>query len=136
MIVMLSLNETAEMVDQHPMAVRSMVAAGTFPKFLKVPGRRQRVHFAYDEVMEWIGSRKVQVTIDKAKGTKRRGRPLKVKTTKRAKRRTPVVARQRHVDAGKIGEAAGYDVVDENRSEFVPISVADLSAAEIAERLS
>ncbi len=136
MIILLSLNETAELVDQHPMAVRTMVAAEKFPKFLKVPGRRQRVHFAYDEVMEWIGSRKVQAALDEQAGTRRRGRPLKVKTTKRAKRRTPAVARQRHVDAGKIGEAAGYDVVDENRSEFVPISVADLSAAEIAERLS
>lgn len=81
MLILLTLQETADLVGHHLSHVRLLVDQRKFPKPVKTPGRAVRIHFAQDDVFQWLVKRERKLAVDVGKGHKQPGHPPKSQST-------------------------------------------------------
>lgn len=81
MLILLTLQESADLIGHHLSHVRLLVKQKKFPKPIKTPGRAVRIHFAQDDVFQWLVKRERKLAVDAAKGHKRRGAPVRPQPT-------------------------------------------------------
>ena len=78
MLILLTVQETADLIGRKFAYPMKLAKKGDFPKPVKVPGRRVRTYFDQHEIYEWMIARALNATAAaplKSPGDRRRGWP-------------------------------------------------------------